>query len=107
MKLGLPRINGKTVSRRAFLKKRGKLGVPACPQTFSEARPFVSESSGVLPNQVPEARALIEERGLVGVEVLPSGRVRCSCRGKAGKSGRNGWMDLRGKTDQDGGLGDV
>lgn len=81
-------------------------GVPALIGPTS-ARPHLTESSGVLPHQVAEARQAIKEHGLVGVDVRPDGLVVSTCRGKRGASGLNGWMALRGHTDKNGGFGDV
>jgi len=82
------------------------LDVPAF-RGLTEDRPAISESAGVLPRQVAEAREIVKRRGLTGIEVLPTGQVKFTSRGKAGKGGRNGWNAMRGKTDADGGLGDV
>jgi len=80
--------------------------VAAAPVSIgpTSSRPLASTSAGVLPHQVPEARRIVEERGLVGCEVQDDGQVNFTCRGN---TGRNGWNRMRGMTDHDGGFGDV
>jgi hypothetical protein len=70
----------------------------------TSCRPLVSNSAGVLPHQVPEARRLVEERRLVGCRVRDDGLVEFTSRGK---TGRNGWNRMRCMTDDEGGFGDV
>jgi hypothetical protein len=70
----------------------------------TSVRPLVSNSAGVLPHQVPEARRLVEERRLVGCHVRDDGMVEFTSRGN---TGRNGWNRMRCMTDNEGGFGDV
>lgn len=70
----------------------------------TSVRPLVSESAGVLPHQVAEARRLVEERRLLGCRVRDDGVVEFTSRGK---TGRNGWNRMRCMTDDQGGFGDV
>ena len=77
--------------------------VPMVPRTYTDAEPLVSESLGVLPHQVAEARETYRAEGLSGVRVRDDGAVEFTARGK---TGRVGLMKLRGKFDRDGGYGD-
>jgi len=76
------------------------------PNTYTEANPWVSESMGVLPHQVPEAREkLAKNKDLTAVRILDNGAVECTSRLDAG---RLGWMKFRGnKIDADGGYGET
>lgn len=73
----------------------------------TSARPHISNSSGVLPHQVEEARQAVKDSGIAGVDFLPDGRAVCTCRGKRNKSGVNGLLSMRRHTNKDGGFGDV
>jgi len=108
MKIGKTRhvIDGQVVSEAEFNRRsrhRNRRGVPRIAKTYSTAAPLVSEGMGCLPNQVPEMREFVKERGLTGVEVLPSGAVALTSRGD---SGRRGLLRARGLVDNDGGYGD-
>ena len=94
---------------KCVVKKKPKRKASAGPALVgpTSARPQVTSSSGVLPHQVPEARKIVQERGLTGVEVLDSGEVSCSSQGKRKIGGMNGWMDVRGHTDFLGGYNTV
>lgn len=94
---------------RCVERKRRKPRKQTSPALIgpTDVRPQISNSSGVLPSQVDEARRVIKEHGLTGVDVRPDGLVVSTCRGKRGKSGINGWMSVRGHTDFDGGYNDV
>ena len=100
MKHGGYKINGKTVTRRQFLRRK-KRGVPACPKTYGEGNPLQSEALGCMKSQVPEMRRVLKKRGIRGVRVLDNGAVELTSRG-----GRRELMKLRGLHDNDGGLGD-
>lgn len=100
-------INGKRVSRKEFMKHKrvGGNGVAMTTHTTYQAhKPLPSESSGVLPSQVSEARALVQKEGLTGVNVHDNGCVSFTSRGDAG---RRGWMKARHLVDWDGGYGDT
>ncbi len=108
-KYGL-RINGKEVTPAEFHRRNkiGGEGIPMISKTYTDAKPWVSESSGVLPHQVQEARELLakeKSRGkLTAVRILDSGAVECTARGDAG---RRGWCKFRGSVDGDGGYGET
>ena len=104
-------VNGKEVTREEFLKGANNdfLKAPALTaNTYSEHDPLISQSSGVLPNQVAGTRqrlARLQEQGqLTGVRVLDNGSVAFTSKGE---SGRKGWMRYRKKVDYDGGYGDT
>jgi len=102
------KLNGKEVTPREFHQggKIGGEGIPMIPpNTYTDARPWVSESSGVLPRQVAEAReSVANNKELTAVRVLDNGAVECTDRFDAG---RRGWMKHRNKIDADGGYGET
>ncbi len=103
------RLNGKEVAPAEFHRggKVGGNGIPmVSPGTYTEARPWVSESQGYLPHQIPEARkALAKEKSLTAVSIRDDGTVECTSRGNAG---RLGFMKFRGnRVDADGGYGET
>ena len=105
-------INGKEVSQEEFLvdaKDDWLVAAPMTAMTYRAHDPLVSESTGVMPHQVPEARAELakeHERGrLTGVRIADNGSAEFSARGE---QGRIGWMRYKGnKVDGDGGYGDT
>ena len=102
-------LNGEEVTPEEFHRggKIGGDGIPMiAPQTFTDAKPWVSESMGVLPHQVPEARKQLEQnKDLSAVRIRDDGAVECTSRGERG---RLGWMKYRGnKIDADGGYGET
>lgn len=93
------RINGKEVSRAAFLKRRGGLGVPMVSRAYE--KPLVSVSCGVHPEEVDAAREEAREAGLTGVDFDKDGMARFSSREQ-----RRRYLKFRGYRDNDGGYGD-
>lgn len=103
------KLNGKEVASEEFHRggKIGGEGVPMIsPNTYTDARPWVSESHGYLPHQVPEAReAIAKQKDLTAVRVRDDGAVECTSRGNAG---RLGFLKFRGnKIDVDGCYGET
>ena len=97
------RLNGKEVTPAEFHRggKIGGEGIPMITQTCTEATPWVSESCGVLPNQVAEERVkLAGNKDLSAVRILDNGAVECT---SSGDTGRMGWVKHRGGVDHDGG----
>lgn len=99
-------LNGKEVTPSEFHRKKiGGPGIAMISTTYSDAKPWVGDvGSGVLPNQVAEAREIAAAKGLSGVRILDDGRVECTSRGNRG---RLGWYKLRGGIDADGGYGET
>ncbi len=96
-------LNGKKVTPTEFHRggKIGGEGVPMITKTCTDARPWVSDSMGVLPNQVAEERKrLAEQKHLTAVRILDNGAVECT---DSGNAGRMGWIKHRGGVDGDGG----
>ena len=96
-------LNGKEVTPEEFHRggKIGGDGLPMTTRTCTEARPWVTESLGVLPNQVAEERKrLAKNKELTAVRILDNGAVECTDPGPAG---RMGWIKHRGAVDGDGG----
>lgn len=105
-------MNGKEVSTDEFLKNAPEDWMSAPPMsamTYRDHDPLISESTGVLPNQVAAERKKLrklQERGeLTGVSIQDNGAVAFTSRGERG---RIGWMRYRGgKVDREGGYGDT
>jgi hypothetical protein len=99
------KINRQEVTKQEFEAREGE-GLSfdaACMGTIwcSESKPVISESSGVLPNQVAEERAKLSKRkDLSGVRILDNGAVEFT---SPGDRGRMGWIKLRQSVDADGG----
>lgn len=96
-------LNGKEVTPKEFHRggRIGGMGIPMITSTCTESRPWVTDSLGVLPNQVAEERErLAENRELTAVRILDNGAVECTDPGDAG---RMGWIKHRGAVDADGG----
>ena len=100
-------VNGKEVTREEFSRKPTKQGwlAPrvAHVQVTRSNKPLVSESTGVLPNQVAEERRKLrkfQEKGLLtGVRIADKGQAEFT---STGEQGRVGWMRYRKKVDFDG-----
>lgn len=104
MKVGLPRINGKPVSRRKFLEHRGVLsseGVPAVASAYGEEKPLVSIGAGCHPRQVKAFNEALQRRGIVGARYRPDGAVEFTSRGA-----RKRTLKALGLHDNQGGYGD-
>lgn len=99
------KINGRVVSREEFMRgaKGLEAGLPYCPNTYTTAKPLLSQSVGCMPREVEKFRKFYREAGLSAVEVRDDGRVAFTSRGDCG---RRGLMKLRGLVDGDGGYGD-
>jgi hypothetical protein len=96
------KLNGKSVSRKAFNKRPlSPFGLPAIMGAYSEANPLVSIGCGCHPSQVQEFNAAVERSGIVGVRHRRDGAVEFTSRG-----GRRKWLKFRGFQDNDGGYGD-
>lgn len=94
-------INGKEVTSGEFHRNGpiGGEGIPMCPTTCTAVNPWVSDSMGVLPNQVEETRQNLPKH-LTAVSIRDDGAVECTDPGDAG---RMGWIKYRGSVDGDGG----
>ena len=96
--------------RKAPARLRSKLfGVPMIATSCRQNKPRVSESMGVLPNQVPAERAKLQglkDRGeLTGVNIRDNGAVEYTSNGEQGALG---WQRYRGnKVNIDGGWSDA
>jgi len=100
------RINGKTVSKREWDRRKGRGlggGAPMGTLAYSESKPLVSEALGCMKHQVPEMRQAVERAGLSGVRVLKNGAVEITTRGERG---RRGLLKMRGLHDAEAGYGD-
>lgn len=105
------RLNGREVSRREFLRRRGKLGgagVPMVNQAYSESRPLVSQALGVPPSQAAMMDEEVRKEGIAGVRYNALGECVITSR-----DGRAAWMKKFGERvgianvhDADGGCGD-
>ena len=96
-------LNGEEVTPEEFHRdgRVGGDGIPMITKTCTDANPWISESLGVLPNQVAEERKrLSENRDLSSVRILDNGAVECTA---PGDTGRMGWIKHRGAVDSDGG----
>ena len=103
------KINGREVTPAEF-HRRGPVGgdgVAMITNTYSTAKPLVSEALGCMKSQVPEMRRLVESEGIQGVQITDSGQAELTSR-----RGRNHLMrvltEIRGNQyhDIDGGFGD-
>lgn len=97
------RLNGKKVSSNEF-HRRGPVGgdgAPMTADTYSEAKPLISEGLGCMKSQVPEMREMLHYRGIRGVSVLESGQLKITSR-----RGRKELCRVRGLADGDGGFSD-
>jgi hypothetical protein len=102
-------INGKEVTKAQFSNLPSKPGAPMVANTYRHHDPLISESMGVLPNQIDKERSDLrrwQEKGeLTEVSIRDDGSVALEGRGE---QGRVGWMRYRGgKQDADGGYGDT
>ncbi len=90
--------------------KRSKVfGVPMIATACRENKPRVSDSMGVLPNQVAAERAKLQalkDKGeLTGVNIRVDGAVEYTSNGEQGATG---WQRYRGnKVNLDGGWSDT
>ncbi len=101
MKIGLPRINGKKVSRKEFLRKKAEPGVPAIAGAIGEGKPLDSIGLAVHPSQVADYNQSLAERGITGAHYLPDGTCRITSR-----KARNQLLKSQNMKDNDAGYGD-
>lgn len=101
MKIGY-RINGKTVSRREFFRKKrvGGAGAPMLNRAYE--KPLESLAAGCHPSQVKEFNAHLASAGIQGATYKPDGTLEFSSR-----NARREVCRLRGLIDQDAGYGDA
>ena len=105
-------VNGKEVTAEEFGVDSKDDWLSAPPMISTACRqnnPRMSESMGVLPNQVPAERARLQERKdrgeLTGVNILDNGLIEYTCNGEQGATG---WQRYRGnKVNLDGGYSDT
>ena len=97
------KINGKEVTPAEFHRRKpiGGSGVPMITNTYSTAKPLVSEGVGCMKAQVPAMRDAIRERGIVGAHVRNNGQIEFTSR-----RARREVMSMRGLHDNQGGFGD-
>ena len=94
------RLNGKTVSRKAFLAQKRGLS-DGVPMTASHKWPMRSTFGGVHPNQIGKARQRCEECG-VKVKFYQDGDVEWSSR-----KNKKDYLRALGYCDRDAGYGDA
>lgn len=105
-------VNGKKMTREEFNRKPAKpdwlARRVAHVQVVRSNKPQTSESSGVIPHQVPETRKKLrklQEQGLLtGVSIKDNGAAEFT---SPGEQGRLGWMRYRRKVDFEGGYRDT
>lgn len=105
-------VNGKKVSRDELNQHPAKADWlkprVAYVQTTRSNNPQISDSSGVLPNQVAETRkklGKLQEQGLLtGVSIADGGEAKFT---STGEQGRVGWMRYRKLVDFEGGYRDT
>jgi hypothetical protein len=106
-------LNGKEVTAKEFRAGGGKpdwlKASPMIATACRQNKPRVSDSMGVLPNQVAGERAKLQElrdRGeLTGVSIRDDGAVEYTSNGEQGATG---WQRYRGnKVNLDGGYSDT
>lgn len=97
------KLNGKWVTSAEFHRGGpvGGAGVPAVTNTYSTAKPLVSEGVGCMKAQVPDMRAMLKEHNVQGVAVRDNGQLEITSR-----RGRKEVLKLRGLIDNDGGYSD-
>jgi len=100
MKLGY-KINGKKVSRKEFLRRKGRLGIPMISRAYLSGKPHVSTAMGVPASQVKEFNDMYQEAGITSAYHRPDGSLVEETR-----QARNDVMKLRRFRDQDAGYGD-
>ena len=110
----IQKYNGKEVTQEELDKlmprKSNWLSSPAMIGTACRTNnPRMSQSMGVMPNQVSDERIKLQalkDRGLLtGVSILNDGAVEYSCNGD---QGARGWQRYRGnKVNLDGGYSDT
>ena len=97
------KINGKEVTPAEFHRRKpiGGSGVPMITNTYTTAKPLVSEGVGCMKAQVPSMREAIREQGIVGAHVRDNGQIEFTSR-----RARKKVLAMRGLNDQDGGYSD-
>jgi hypothetical protein len=100
--MAIYRINGRTVSREKFLKKRLR-SLLSCPsvQAYGEGRPLESLALSVHPAQAAEYNEAARELQITGIGWDSRGRCKITSRGA-----RREWLNRNRLHDQDGGYGD-
>lgn len=96
-------LNGKEVTPERFHQggKIGGSGIPRVTQTYTSAKPLVSDGIGCMKAQVPEMREAIRAHGIVGAHVRDNGQIEFTSR-----RARRNVLKMRGLHDNDGGVGD-
>lgn len=96
------RLNGKEVTPAEFHRvPLGGGGVAMITNTYSDAKPLLSDGLGCMKSQVDEMREAIHKRNIKGVRVLDSGQLEITSR-----RGRREVCRMRGLADADGGYSD-
>jgi len=97
------KLNGEWVTPAEFHRDGpvGGAGVASVTNTYSTAKPLVSEGVGCMKAQVPEMREAIRERGIVGAHVRDNGQIEFTSR-----RARKEVMKMRDLHDNDGGYSD-
>jgi hypothetical protein len=97
------KLNGKWVTPAEFHRGGpvGGEGVASVTNTYSTAKPLISEGVGCMKAQVPEMREAIKERGIIGAHVRDNGQIEFTSR-----KARKQVMQMRALHDNDGGYGD-
>ena len=106
------KVNGKEVTPEEFREGTNDDWLESPPMIATTCRqnnPRVTNSMGVIPNQIPAERAKLQklkDRGeLTGVNIRDDGSVEYTCNGD---QGARGWQRYRGnKVNLDGGYSDT
>ena len=103
MKTHKLKINGREVTPAEFHRHRrvGGSGTAMVTNTYSTAKPLVSDGLGCMKAQVPEMRQAIADRGIVGAHVLDNGQIEFTSRRARREIGA-----MRGLHDNDAGYSD-
>jgi hypothetical protein len=99
----LLKLNGKWVTPSEFHRGGpvGGVGVAMIANTYSTAKPLVSDGLGVMKAQVSDMRAAIQSKGIVGAHVRDNGQIEFTSR-----KARKQVADMRGLHDNDGSYGE-
>lgn len=97
------KLNGKWVTPAEFHREGpvGGVGVAMVANTYTTAKPLISEGVGCMKSQVPEMRDAIRSHGIVGAHVRDNGQIEFTSR-----KARKQVLAMRGLHDNDGSYSD-
>ena len=97
------KLNGKFVTPAEFHRDGpiGGPGVASVTNTYSTAKPLVSDGVGVMKAQVSEMREAVRKEGIVGAHVRDNGQIEFTSR-----NARKRVLAMRGLHDNEGSYGD-